>query len=70
MVGYLRIYLNAPKIDEYKEVIERCKEYIDENWKTVYHDNEIRKKLKLSLILYKYFRPFMSVIYSRINRWK
>lgn len=70
MVGCLRIYLNAPKTAEYNRVVEECRKSMDENWKVVYHDPEIRKKLKLSLILYRYFRPLMSVIYSHVDRWK
>lgn len=68
VVGALRVYLNAPK--HFVESITKSKCIIDKYGKIVLRDKEIRKKLKYSLLLYFYAKPFLKLIYRRINRWK
>lgn len=65
-----RIYLNAPRNGKFEEEIDESKQILNENCKIVINDFNIRKKLKLALLLYLYARPIMPIIYKRINRWK
>lgn len=66
----LRVVLNAPKDNDYKTIISNCKKTISKNYKTNMHDKRIRKKLRVALILYKYFNSIIPVIYKRVDRWK
>ena len=65
-----RIYLNAPRNNEYGQVIIGCQKYIIENAKDVLLDKKVRKKLKLALVLFFTNRKLLMKIYPKINRWK
>lgn len=65
-----RIYMNASRNGEYDEVLKVCIKLLNENNELVLRDVEIRKKMKLALLLYKFARPVMPLFYKRINRWK
>lgn len=66
----LRVILNATSENCYDEIITKCKHIISSNYSTNIKDDRIRKKLKLGLILYKYFQPLMPFVYRKVNRWK
>lgn len=68
-VGALRIFLNAPR-KKYSEEIKKSEELLKTFSSEVLHNKNCRKKLKYALILYKYCRFFMKIIYKHINRWK
>lgn len=66
----LRVYLNAPKKEELVEGINKAANTLKQNGKTVLKDKNIKNKLKLALILYFYFRPFIRIAYRFVDRWK
>lgn len=66
----LRFLLNAPNEEEFVDGINKSKNTIKQNHKEVLRDKNIRRKLKLALILYLYFRPFIKLIYRFVDRWK
>lgn len=69
ITGNLRVFLNADPLEEYKDIIEKCKMNIKrEGWK-VFLDKNIRNKLRYSLILFLLGRKIMKDIYSKVNRW-
>lgn len=67
----LRVYLQAPEEGQYKEAINYCKTYLNANGKSVEKDMNIRKKLKLALILYRTHIPRKAFIALRnkAKRW-
>ena len=66
----LRIYMNAPRNGDFDVELKACSDFLKENINLVLYDKEIRKKMKLALLMYKYTRPLMPMVYKRINRWK
>lgn len=65
-----RVYMNAPRTGEFDKQILISKNFLDKNSKKVLFDKGIRTKIKIALILYKFARPIMWVVYRRVNRWK
>lgn len=70
VVGALRVFLNAPKTDEYKDVIKESETFIKENGNRILRDPYCRRKLKISILLFKTSKKLMREIYSRVDRWK
>lgn len=70
VVGALRIYLNAPNTDEFCDDIKKCEELIRLNGPVVAKDPRCRRKLKLSLILFRLNKRLLRSIYARVDRWK
>ncbi|MBQ8868960.1 MAG: glycosyltransferase [Oscillospiraceae bacterium] len=66
----LRIVLNVPKKEEFNEGTSKAINILKANGKAVLKDKNIKSKLKIALILYFYFRPFIRVAYRFVNRWK
>lgn len=66
----LRIYMNAPRNGEFDVEISLCNAFLRDNLKALLSDRNIRMKLRLALLLFKYARPIMPVVYKRVNRWK
>ena len=67
----LRIYLNAPYTDEFEETINYCKDFIKKNCKPVLRDKNIRKKLRVALILFRIKVPrwVMIKLHGKAKRW-
>ena len=65
-----RIYMNAPRNGEFDLELRDCKMFLKENWKLVLQDPNIRYKMKIALLMFKYARPIMPIIYKKTNRWK
>lgn len=65
-----RIYMNAPRNGEFDAELNACDAFLRENQDLVLHDKSIRKKMKMALVMYKFARPVMPIIYKKINRWK
>ncbi|MGQ7458213.1 glycosyltransferase family 2 protein [Streptococcus suis] len=65
-----RILLNAPNEPKFENVKNQCKQFILSNWKSILFDKNVRLKNKLALILVRFFSPFVSFIYARVNRWE
>lgn len=65
----LRVYLGANPYEEYEKVIHDCKTNIMTCWLKVFADGEIRRKLRISLILLFAGRKNLMYIHSKINRW-
>lgn len=65
----LRVYLGAKPYEKYEKVIQSCKNNIRAYWWKVFTDREIRRKLRISLILFFAGRRNMMYIHSKINRW-
>lgn len=70
MAAAFRIYMNAPHNGEFDAELKACDTFLRENQKLVLHDTDIRKKMKLALLMYKFARPMMPIVYKKINRWK
>lgn len=70
VVGALRVYLNAPREDEFKETIDTCKKIIKDDGKEVMRDGNARKKTRVALMMYFYMKPLMFLLYKKVNRWK
>lgn len=66
----LRVFLNTPKNKEFIEDINKAKATLKQEGRTVLKDKNIKNKLKIALILYLYFRPFISLVYQFVDRWK
>lgn len=69
-VAALRVQLNAPRTPEFADGHATSKQLLSRYAKSVSKDPHVRKKTKYGLLLYRYCRPLMSLIYKRINRWK
>ncbi len=70
VVAALRVYINAPDTDEFKEIKEECKKEILKKGRSVALDKSARKKTRIGAILFLYARPLIPLIYCRVNRWK
>ncbi len=70
VVGNLRVFLNAPNEEPFKAVRKKCKDQICLYGREVRKDGRIRKKLRWALIIFQYFRPVLSVVYRRVDRWR
>lgn len=70
MAAAFRVYMNAPRNGKFDVELENCRKFLKENCNLVLHDPQIRKKMKLALLLYKYARPVMPIVYKRVDRWK
>lgn len=65
----LRIFLNAPRNGDYDKMIIKCEEDIKKNrWKCVF-DPKVRKKLRMSLLLFTLNRKLLFIMYRKIDRW-
>lgn len=65
-----RIYMNAPKGQGFDDQINNATTFLNQNCKILLKDKNIRRKMKVALLLYRYARPFMTIAYRMINRWK
>ena len=70
VVGALRIYLNAPMTDEFKNDIKMCETLIESNVKTVAKNSRCRSKLKISLWLFRINKRLLRRVYAHVDRWK
>lgn len=66
----LRVMLNAPDNDDFKDVISNCKAIVKSNYKKIIFDKNARFKLRIGLLLVVYCRPIVPFIYKRVDRWK
>lgn len=64
----LRIYLNAP--DSFKDEKLYAEKIIEDKGKRVFHDNKVRQKEKLALLLFFSFRNLMPFVYKHVDRWR
>lgn len=65
-----RIYLNAPRTQEYEDIIFKCKKYISNNAHSVLKDKNVRNKLKVAITIFLINKKLLMKIYPKINRWK
>lgn len=68
--GALRVFLNAPKTEEYAGQVRYCKHLISQKGIQVMADRNARRKTKLAVALFYLARPVMPFIYKKIDRWK
>lgn len=68
MSANLRVYLNAPDTKEFSTVIQQCHRFIKDNSSSVLKDRMVRRKSKISLLLFKLERKKFLKIYQLINR--
>lgn len=66
----MRIWLTAPRTEKYKGIISESANKIKATSSDILKDKNVRKKLKIAIILFLYFRPFISFIHAHVNRWK
>lgn len=64
-----RIYMNAPRRG-YEAYVLEAKTYLNQNGKCMLKNKNIRTKMRLALLLYRYARPVMPVVYRFVDRWK
>lgn len=69
-VGCFRVYLNAPRTEEYTEYINQAKNGIEKYGRMTLKNKKVRRKTKIGLICYFYFPFMLNLIYRRTNRWK
>ena len=65
----LRVYIEASDIEEFSLYSQECVNYINSEWKCVLFDPNIRRKLRLAILLYKISPRLLKNIHSKINRW-
>ena len=70
IVGALRVYINAPDTNEFRNIKAECKKMILKNGKKVALDNSARAKTRIGAVLFLYARQLIPLIYSKVNRWK
>lgn len=70
VVAALRVELNAAKTAELEAAHAHARQLLQKYGRTVLKDKDIRKKTRLGLIMYFYFRPLMPIVYKHVNRWK
>ena len=66
-----RVYLSAPDSPDFEKAIIYCKSYIKNNYKKVLKDKNIRKKLRIALILFSIRLPRKAMIlfHGKAKRW-
>jgi len=69
MNAHMRVYLNAPQINKWDQVVRVCRTFIKRNWLPVFTDIHIRRKLRASLILFRFGKRFMRNVYAHVERW-
>lgn len=69
VVAAMRIYLNCPNNKEYQNKINETKNIINKFGFSVIKDRNARSKTRLGLACYFFARPFIRVIYGKVNRW-
>ena len=70
VVAALRIYLNAPAGEEFRQQVSDCVRLIKAKGGGVLRDKRVRRKTKLALLLFFGARPVMPTVYRHIDRWK
>ncbi len=70
MVAALRVELNAANTAELEATHARARQLLQKYGRTVLKDKNIRRKNRLALLMYFYFRPLMPMVYKHVNRWK
>jgi len=66
----LRVYLNAPKEEAFRQGLLQAKQLLKQYGKSVLGDPNIRKKNRYALLLYFCCKPLIHPIYQLIDRWK
>lgn len=69
VTSYLRVCLNAPQDEKYKDIISNCEEYIKRHWVEVAMDSHARKKARVGAALFALVGMRVRKIYRRIPRW-
>lgn len=69
VVACLRIYLNCPNDKKYKEILKKIRKNINIYGIRVLLDNDARKKTRLGIACYYFARPFIRVVYRKVDRW-
>lgn len=65
----LRVYLCASPYAEYEKIIAGCRTNILRHWLNVFLDKNIRRKLRIALLLFLLGRKNLIFIHSKVNRW-
>ena len=63
----LRIFLNAS--DKFESEKLKSERYLKENADELLNDKNIRKKLKISIIIFKISKRMLKKLYTKVNRW-
>ena len=66
----LRIYLNAPRVSDYVQGVQKAEELLRKYGKRVMMDRNARTKNRCALCLYFFCKPILRTLYQRVNRWK
>lgn len=69
VTSYLRVCLNAPDDEKYRNVVTDCEEYIKQHWVEVALDSHARKKARIGAALFALIGTRVRRIYRRIPRW-
>lgn len=65
----LRIILNAPVTIDYANIRRECEEWIGRNYQELIRNKKLRKKSLVALLLFRYARIILNIIYKKTNRW-
>lgn len=69
VVGNMRIFISAPRTDEYMAHIVRAENYIRNNCISVLFDRNTRFKTRIGIILFCINKNLFCYVHSKINRW-
>lgn len=70
VVSALRVVLNCDCPEIYKNEIDFADDIITKYGYKVMLDNNARMKTRIGIVLYLYFKPFVKIVYRKIDRWK
>lgn len=70
LAAAFRVYMNAPKTKEFEQSRSECEKLLGDNAKRVLKDKQIRRKMRIALLMFLYAKPLMPFVYKKVNRWK
>lgn len=68
MTANMRVLLNAPDLGEFIKVKKGCELFIRDNWLSVFRDKNVRRKIKIALILFRLGRNNLLGVYHIVNK--
>lgn len=70
MSAAFRIYLNAPRNNQFNDEIKKSEDIIKTNSHKVLLDKNVRRKAKIAIIMFACSKKMMIKVYKHVDRWK
>lgn len=70
MSAAFRIYLNAPRNNQFNDEIKKSEDIIKTNSYKVLLDKNVRRKAKIAIIMFACSKKMMIKVYKHVDRWK